>query len=75
MAKRKKKYSSMEKKAYYTGFGVGLTGAGTTTHGITRKAFVLMSEKEQTSYINGYEKGLDNGSIHAGIRNKKNWFK
>lgn len=72
--KKNKKYSTMEKKAYYTGFGVGLTGAGTTTHGLTRRAFSMMTEKEKESYINGYEKGLDNASINVGIRNNKKWF-
>lgn len=65
----------MQKKAYYTGFGVGLTGSGSTSNGLTKRAFRMMSDKEQDSYICGYEKGLDNASIIAGTRNKKKWFR
>ena len=70
-----KKYSSMEKKAYYTGFGVGLTGCGTSSQGLTRRAYEMMTDKEQASYIKGYERGIDNSNIIAGIRNHRKWFK
>lgn len=74
MAKRKRKYSALERKAYYTGLGVGLTRNGPSNTGLTRKAFEMMSDKEKSSYLKGYEKGLDNPSILAGIRNNKKWF-
>lgn len=67
---KKKIYSSKEKKAYYTGYGVGLTGTGSTTDGLTRKAYMMMSDKEKSSYIAGYQKGLDNPDILAGIKRK-----
>ena len=73
--KRKRKhFSTLEKKAYYTGMGVGFTGEGPSSGHITSKAFRMMSEKERISYINGYEKGLDNPAVLAGIRNRKKWF-
>ena len=72
--KKKKIYSNLEKSAFYTGFGVGLTGAGSTTSGLTRNAFNMMSDKEKQSYINGYSKGLDNVSIKTGMRNNKKFF-
>lgn len=72
--KAKKKYSAMERKAFYTGFGVGLTGNGSSSSGQTRKAFAMMTKKEQASYINGYEKGLDNRCVSSGCRDNKRWF-
>lgn len=73
--KRKKtKYSALENKAFYTGLGVGLTSVGPTMTPLTRKAWMMMNEKERMSYMNGYEKGLDNASISAGIRDPKKWF-
>ena len=75
MAKgKRKKYSHLEKKAYYTGLGVGLTGCGSSSDGLTRKAFNMMTNKEKESYIKGYQKGLDNPSVHSGYRNKGSWF-
>ena len=73
MAKRKK-YSNLEKKAYYTGMGVGLTGCGSSTDGLTRKAMSMMTDKEKKSYMNGYEKGLGNSCVQSGFRNKGKWF-
>lgn len=72
--KKKLKYSAIEKKAYYTGLGVGLTGNGPSSNLLTRKAVDLMTDKEFNSYLAGYEKGLDNSSIRAGIRKKNKWF-
>lgn len=71
---KKIKYSSMEKRAYYTGLGVGLTGQGPSNSKLTRRAVDMMSEKEHASYIAGFERGQDNASIISGIRNNKKWF-
>ena len=71
----KPKYSSMEKRAYYTGFGVGLTGQPPFTRkNQTRKAVDMMSLKEFQSYSNGFGKGVDNTSIKVGSRKKGRWF-
>lgn len=71
---KKQKYSSLEKKAYYTGMGVGLSGDGPSNGRLTSRMKQMMTEKEFESYINGYERGLDNVTILAGIRNPKKWF-
>ena len=72
--KTKIRYSAMEKKAYYTGLGVGLTGQGPSSSELTRRAVDMMNKKEQASYIAGFERGQDNASILTGIRNNKKWF-
>ncbi len=73
--KTKKRYTALEKKAYYTGLGVGLAGqGGPRTSNLTRRAAELMSEKEYSSYLAGFEHGQDNSSVLSGIRNKKKWF-
>ena len=72
--KRRKSFSKLEKAAFYTGFGVGLTGEGSTNSGLTSKAYGMMSDKEKRSYINGYAKGIGNSSISSGFRFKNRWF-
>lgn len=71
----KPKYSAMEKRAYFTGLGVGLTGQPPFTRkNQTRKAVDMMSLKEYLSYSNGFVKGVDNTSIKVGSRKKGRWF-
>lgn len=57
MAKSKKQYSLKEKRAYYKGFGVGITGSS-YFDGYSEKEFVnLKNEKETASFLNGFLKG------------------
>lgn len=70
----KKKYSSMEKKAYYTGFGCGVTGENTTSNLKLKTMHKLMTKKEKESFSNGYAKGFDNSAIDVGMRDRKKWF-
>ena len=71
---KRKKYSANEKRAYFTGFGVGLTGNSPSSDRDTRRLKNFLTDKEFNSYMKGYEKGLDNPSLRAGIRNPKKWF-
>ena len=71
----KPKYSSMEKRAYFTGLGVGLTGQPPFTRANqTRKAVDMMTPKEFQSYSNGFGRGVDNVSVKVGCRKKGRWF-
>ena len=71
----KPKYTAMEKRAYYTGLGVGLTGCSLHSgKNQTRKAVDMMSLKEYLSYSNGFGKGVDNVSVKVGCRKKGRWF-
>lgn len=70
---RRHKYSTNEKRAYYTGFGVGLADCA-PSEGLVGRARSMMTDRENESYINGYSKGLNNALVAAGFRNSKKWF-
>ncbi len=69
---KKQSYSALEKKAYYTGFGVGLADA--PGQGLVERAYWQMSDKERESYWNGFFFGKDNMCVRAGTRDSKTWF-
>lgn len=71
----KPKYTAMEKRAYYTGLGVGLTCSPPySSKNQTGKAVEMMSHSKMQSYINGFGHGIQNTSIKIGSRKKGKWF-
>lgn len=71
----KPKYTAMEKRAYFTGLGVGLTNCSPySSKNQTSKAVDMMTDKEFQSYVNGFGHGRDNTSIKVGSRKKGRWF-
>lgn len=57
-SKPRKRYSAAEKRSYWIGYGVALSGSGPVLgHG--KSSFTgFLNESEAESYSNGYSKGI-----------------